>query len=482
MEEIAIQEIKSIVQASTLLSASEKQEWLDLCEVMNDEQLIELKTILLSVIPAVKVSTPAPALKPNIESKLPPLKHILNLPKSEEARPVASNQPVEKLNQPSKFWQKVKNLLAEKELPPGHQEPTKELELPEHANLPPTSLIKTPSKLPELKTFPKPVAKPPLTPKPPVKPPTVNQDLSTTVKTAVKEALVEIQKSEHPPVQKSKISLPVQLKDQPSQHPNVPIKLKQSVQVPQSIKSVEPKVENQESSKLTALAPNLSQSKKVQPVPVEVPVSNPTILKIPKLESLKVDKIVVNEDAYNEKSSYKVLNPEEIKKTILQNTPTDLSEVKDKIVAEPKLESNLEEVIESVEVNSKEVESNFVPGLANPNILAEVKLTQPEKMAKVKPIASSLPIAPDFNNLDQVSTLTKEALSKDLVPALKHLIVKSGFFDVYSALEKSSLFASYINTGLNVLAGKADFNSNQKPALNKEQFERFVDVLRGIKH
>jgi hypothetical protein len=203
---------------------------------------------------------------------------------------------------------------------------------------------------------------------------------------------------------------------------------------------------------------------------------------MPKLETLKVDKIVVNEDTYNEKSSYKILNPEEIKKNILQNIPASLSEVEDKIVPEPKLENDSETITESLEIKQEKEKPQFVPGLANSNILAEAKLTPPEKMVKVKSLVSHLPIAQDFNNLDQVASLTQEALAKDLVPALKNLIVKSGFFDVYSALERSPLFGSYINTGLNMLAGKADFNNNKKPALNKEQFERFVDVLRGIKH
>jgi hypothetical protein len=475
MEAPAIEKIKSLIQASELLTSAEKQEWLDLCDVMNDDQLEELNAILLSVLPKEKPKAPLPELK--AEPKGLPLKHILNLPQKpnpEEVLVVNQSKPT------SKFWQKIKSVLAEKELPPGHPESTKELELPEHANLPPTNLVKI-SKQPVLPAVVnKPPVKPVLTPKPPVPKKSAQEEhLSEVVRSAVKSALKETSVQTLKPVEKLQVEPLSKLEAEPAVAPVVklpPKETKQSEVISDTPKAV-----------VEAKPVNNSQAeaiKSVTPLKSNVSASAPTetILTMPKLETLKVDKIVVNEDTYNEKSSYKILNPEEIKKNILQNIPASLSEVEDKIVPEPKLENDSETITESLEIKQEKEKPQFVPGLANSNILAEAKLTPPEKMVKVKSLVSHLPIAQDFNNLDQVASLTQEALAKDLVPALKNLIVKSGFFDVYSALERSPLFGSYINTGLNMLAGKADFNNNKKPALNKEQFERFVDVLRGIKH
>jgi hypothetical protein len=485
MEEIAIQEIKSIVQASTLLSASEKQEWLDLCEVMNDEQLIELKTILLSVISPAKVSAPVLVPTPKLESKLPPLKHILNLPKREETRSVAPSQPAEKLKEPSKFWQKVKSVLAEKELPPGHQEPTKELELPEHASLPPTALAVLPKKTVEPLIQPKPAVKPIITPKPPILPkPTANahkeEKLSEVVKSAVKQALKEVEMKPEKPV-RPMVDSSVQSKISDSPEPILKTKPEPEIRPAEPVKPIEPEKSVQPSYEPVRSVPK-APATPAEPTASAVSQNSPipqTVLKLPKLESLKVDKIVVNDDAYNEKSSYKVLKPEEIKQTILQEAQAGLMQNKDKLTAEPLLENVVEVKEENSEaIKSKIAEPAFVPGLANPNILAEAKLTP----AKLKPNIINLPVAKDFEKLEEVATLTPGALTQDLIPALKHLIAKLGFFEVYTALEQSPLFTSYINSGLDVLAGKANFSSSQKLALNKEQFERFVDVLRGIKH
>ncbi len=484
MEASAIEKIKSLIQASELLTSAEKQEWLDLCEVMNDEQLIELKSILLSVIAPAKLSTPTLVPTPKIEPKVPPLKHILNLPKREEVQPVAPNQPAEKLKQPSKFWQKVKSVLAEKELPPGHQEPTKELELPEHASLPPTALAVLPKKTVEPAIQPKPAVKPIVTPKPPVLPkpqPTAKphkaEHLSEVVKSAVKQALKEAQVQPEKPL---KPTAETNLQPQVSPLPEPTLKAKPEP-VAKPVKSIEPATSAEPNNEPVRSAPK-APVMPAEPAPVAVsqtPATAQAGFKLPKLESLKVDKLVVNEDAYNEKSSYKVLKPEEIKQTILQEAQAGLKQMQDKLKTESLTENISEAKTEDGEVFKPAVaESAFVPGLANPNILAEAKLTP----AKLKPNIINLPVAKDFEKLEEVATLTPGALTQDLIPALKHLIAKLGFFEVYSALEQSPLFGSYINTGLEVLAGKVNFNSSQKSALNKEQFERFVDVLRGIKH
>jgi len=62
-----------------------------------------------------------------------------------------------------------------------------------------------------------------------------------------------------------------------------------------------------------------------------------------------------------------------------------------------------------------------------------------------------------------------------------------GYHKLVLALEKSPAYLSYLNTGMASLTGKYDLDTGEYKVktlerfLTKEEFERFVDVLRAIK-
>jgi hypothetical protein len=131
--------IKSLVNTSTILSASEKTEWLALLDVMNDKQLGELEGILVSSKqPAVSSKQAAPVTfnqpkavtppKPAV-MQMPKLSHIMNLPNFTPtfAKTTAEPLPQPPLGapqadagkKPSAFASKLKAIFKEKELPAG---------------------------------------------------------------------------------------------------------------------------------------------------------------------------------------------------------------------------------------------------------------------------------------------------------------------------------------------------------------------------
>lgn len=358
MQQQETNQIKELVKISSLLSPSEKEEWLTLVELMNDKQLWELKSIL-------KSSTER--ITQDLEPKpmgMPSLRHIMNLPKVGTAvfpkstpgikHPALSILPETKRTQnqpPSGFWKKVKDVLAEKELPPGHPEAINELELP------------APDKYQVLKGT--------------------------------------------------------------ETHPNKPIPLPP---VPR------PKI----------------------PVPEESKITKPSSL--PALAAQPV---------YNAKA------PE----------PKPM----DKEAFRPK-------------TSLPEDDSLFVPGLQNTRILMDAKLTKPAQKPKTsklpsRPLPNLEPLKPELrakspdtlasaqiNSLEAVGTLTKEDVHKDITAPLRSLSGKFGYHKVEMALEKSPLFRVYINTGLKALSGKINLdNPSESEALDREEFEKFVDVLRAIK-
>lgn len=139
--------IKSLVNTSTILSASEKAEWLALLDVMNDKQLGELEGILVgSAVSSKQTSNQQAATKvitspsPSFERRgmeqpalavmqMPKLSHIMNLPNftptfaKTAAEPLpqaplgASQADVGKKS--SAFASKLKAIFKEKELPAG---------------------------------------------------------------------------------------------------------------------------------------------------------------------------------------------------------------------------------------------------------------------------------------------------------------------------------------------------------------------------
>ena len=385
-----IKKIKELIKVSNLLSSSEKEEWLLLVDIMNDKQLGELKNILdyiittpsgLASMPSSpKANTPFIANTSIQEGDLhiPPLTHIMNLPtmstpvfsKDKEALKVQQGSPNKKQaenklqvildSKKTGFWQKIKNILKEKELPPGHPEPVSELELPERVVLP-YSIVPFINRARILPAIPK-----------------------------------------------------------PKSVPFPPSKL-----VTDSINNKQNLVLDKKDTK-----PKLSES----PKPFKAPVlEKPLVLS----EAKKTDQSV---------------------KTI---------------PLAAKIQNNVSE------------NKSFIPGLENVDVFAEAKLASKKDISQTvssQPEVLSLLISEDFNNLDEVSSLNIVALEKNLIPALKKMVLSAGYHKLIYALEKSPLFQAYINTGLSALGGKLGISTSSKEDLSREQFEQFVDVLRAIKN
>ncbi len=100
-----VETIKKDIQTSTLLSDSEKSDWLSLLELMNDKQLGELEEILSASPPQTsktaqpqQPTTPAPVKTPPVQT-MPPLSHIANVPsgvdmnRSQIANPIRPQAP-----------------------------------------------------------------------------------------------------------------------------------------------------------------------------------------------------------------------------------------------------------------------------------------------------------------------------------------------------------------------------------------------------
>src|SRR3989344_2336566 len=110
MQPQEIDKIKQLVKSSPLLSPAEREEWLVLSGLMNDKQLWELREILSSnTQPQIQNIRPA-------FSEIPPLTHIMNLPKAgtavfpKQMQGARYEMPVENKKQEKEktgFWKKV---------------------------------------------------------------------------------------------------------------------------------------------------------------------------------------------------------------------------------------------------------------------------------------------------------------------------------------------------------------------------------------
>ncbi len=456
MQQQEIQKIKDLVRVSNLLSASEKAEWLNLTEIMNDKQLGELKNILMSafVSPSLISTPPQNSPSPSLEKRgvgmggekekgggmgtggeahIPPLTHILNLPKAGTVGLLKVASKTKDDEKKSGFWQKLKGMLSEKELPPGHAEPTKELELAERVVLP-NSIVIAPKK----DLVPK-VSQPPVIPKPPVKP---VKPLEKTIETAVEKAIEKnLEKALEKTLEKKLEKLPEKPVEQP--------------------KSVAPVL----SKALPSVKPPILETK---PIILESQsVLKKNIPTSPNKNAPVTGKVLPVPD------KPKILSKEDFAK---QNLAERLGFVKaEKIVPEAKPEA--------LKPANAEDEQPFVAGLENTNVLLGAKFSpkEPTSQVVVKEIeAIDLPPFGDFNSLAEVGNLDLSALKKNLVPALRKMVLSQGYHQVITVLEKSPLFQTYINTGLSVLGGKAGFLTSGKNTLSREDFERFVDVLRGV--
>ena len=156
MDPQRIKKIEDLIIQSKILNPQERAEWLALLDLMNDKQLTELERILLgakelrvtgdksrfavaplSAKPLSQTLGTTPAmLKEKIAAMpagLPKLSHIMNLPKLEQlgSKPIKGLRITDyglgsKNQSKGGFGEKLKSLIAEKELPEGEVE----LEMP----------------------------------------------------------------------------------------------------------------------------------------------------------------------------------------------------------------------------------------------------------------------------------------------------------------------------------------------------------------
>lgn len=149
-----------LIRNSSILSPRERAEWTALLELMNDKQINELEKILSvaedqdRAVAPVRPQPPKPALQSTPST---PAKLLRNL-----QPPAKPGRPLEDIKR-SQTFTRLKDILEEKELSPGHPEPVKELELP------PPKLVASQSEQPVLSRPAPPVAKP-VPPAPPAKP------------------------------------------------------------------------------------------------------------------------------------------------------------------------------------------------------------------------------------------------------------------------------------------------------------------------
>lgn len=120
-----------LIRDSSILSPRERAEWSALLELMNDKQINELEKILLDAENQDQAVRPAPVVPKALPVKPPqavtPESLLKNL---QPVRPIRPLEDVRRASQPTR----IRDILAEKELPPGHPNPMQELELPSPAD------------------------------------------------------------------------------------------------------------------------------------------------------------------------------------------------------------------------------------------------------------------------------------------------------------------------------------------------------------
>ena len=109
------------------------------------------------------------------------------------------------------------------------------------------------------------------------------------------------------------------------------------------------------------------------------------------------------------------------------------------------------------------------------------KEAPPKKYINEKPV--------EFQEPKNLTELTLEnfqtASLENFVKAIKHLIGKYGYYEVIFNIEKSSLYKVYISTGLELMTKQETFETFDPGQtidlfLNREDFEKFTDLLRQI--
>jgi len=405
-----IEKLKNLIKSSSILNSQEREEWLQLLELMNDKQMWELEKILMSSQQSA-VSSQRSLPRLDSESKraskgeggevhLPSLAHIINLPQTKISQSPFPFSHLEgtkitpspglaiKLQGPiaveektkGRFWQKIKDILAEKELPAGHKEAVEELELPDSTR-PQTSPPHEEGKG-EVIAKARQVSKPSMTPS--ISPSQGGESLKVPV----------------PPARKSQQTFSATLKEE----------------------TLLPK------SKVTLT--NLEEKIKLAPG-----------IRIPQV-------------------------PEGVKLKDLDTKPLSMpDELAQEILAR---RSKFQEGVEPKGSKIVEEKQAAFYDLSKGRMAEETSL----KLGKLSDLAQLKPADFDSNSFHS------------LVKKIRALISSFNYHQVMSNLEKSLLYKAYINTGMQILNQKSDFmqlaSKSPKEFLNREDFERFADLLIEI--
>lgn len=430
--------IQTLVRGSSILNQAEKQEWLELMELMNDRQLLELERILdeVSLKPQIQTA-PKPAVTPKPEApKLPPIvpkpksnvdnsdlpkspfSHILNLPGSQAT--VSPNISLKQSEPPKKpdspFFKSLKNILAEKELPAAKIE---KLPKPEEIKKAPIPLKVPPKPVPPpLKPLPKPLEHP--KPKPELK-----KD-SDKVRDSVLEAL----------------------KRQKDQHENVTINVfvndeKAKELVPEVVKQSQEHKTAGLTSLPNAETPQVSAQNSKIPAIVFASVGNPIDLNSQKQGEQELQK------KEQEKKEPTVTLGKDLPKTV-ETLPK----------FEPKGE--LKPVIQAT---GAEIEKPLIqPKKDTGKFVIEEK---PGDEVRIQTLEDLAGITPEEFQQHAVGTFLKK---------MQKLVAQYDLHTVFLSLENSPLYKAYIHTGVTWLKNGGNISSEPGLLLQKD-FERFADLL-----
>jgi len=88
---------------------------------------------------------------------------------------------------------------------------------------------------------------------------------------------------------------------------------------------------------------------------------------------------------------------------------------------------------------------------------------------------------PSISSLQSLTQLTyanfSAAKAIELYEPLRQFIKQYGYYDTRSFLEQSPLYQTYVDTGVKVLGGQADFVQEWEGLMSQEDFEKFADLL-----
>jgi len=157
MQQVQKEKLKTLIRQSSIFNDIERSEWLTLLDLMNDKQANELEKILVGA--EGKLKNPKPgflsqkaSVKPVVAPVIPEgqeqkpaapaainFKHIMNFPKPANEDFILTRPGVFPVKESTKsavgFLAKIKSILSEKELPEGHPDAMRELELPQHTTI-----------------------------------------------------------------------------------------------------------------------------------------------------------------------------------------------------------------------------------------------------------------------------------------------------------------------------------------------------------